>query len=696
VAGYTRNDTSNNISDGNVINAADFDGEYDAIEGAFHASTGHTHDGTAAEGAPITKVGPAQDVVVSTTSVLPKTDNTLDLGSSLKEFKDLYIDGTANIDSLVADSADINAGTIDNTTIGGTTAAAGSFTTATATTGNITNVNATTVDTTNLEVTNLKAKDGTSAGSIANTSGVVTLASSVLTTTDINGGTIDGATIATSDITVGTGKTLNVSGGTLTLADNQISGDKVEGGTINATTINTLTSTTGNITNVNATTVDSTNLEVTNLKAKDGTAAGSIADSSGVVTLASSVLTTTDINGGTIDGATIGGTTAAAGTFTSLTTSGNATIGGNLTVSGTTTTVNTETINLADNTILLNSNETGTPTQDSGIEIERGTSANKTFVWDETNDKWTVGSETLVAGTFEGDLTGDVTGNADTATTATNATNADNVAITESSSASSHYLPFVSGYTNGDYDLRAASGLQYQPSTNTLFVTSTGKIYSTGVLEIPNGSTTNGHLRFGNSDDVKLFYNGTPNTMEMELETDVVSFIITDNGTTRFTFNKSTGDLTATGDVNAVDGTFSGNVTGANLNISNWDTAYGWGDHSSGGYLTSTTGVQKTSSTGSAELPSGTTAQRDGSPSAGYIRFNSTEGSFEGYNGSAWGSIGGGATGAGGDAVFYENDQIITTSYSITSGRNAMSTGPITVNSGASVTVPSGSRWVVL
>lgn len=69
---------------------------------------------------------------------------------------------------------------------------------------------------------------------------------------------------------------------------------------------------------LNATTVDTTNLEVTNLKAKDGTAAGSIADSTGVVTLASSVLTTTDINGGTINGAIIGGSTAAAGTFTNL------------------------------------------------------------------------------------------------------------------------------------------------------------------------------------------------------------------------------------------------------------------------------------------------------------------------------------------------------------------------------------------
>jgi len=195
----------------------------------------------------------------------------------------------------------------------------------------VTNLAATTVDSTNLEVTNLKAKDGTAAGSIADSTGVVTLASSVLTTTDINGGTIDGATIATSDITVGSGKTLDVSAGTFTVANDQISGDAINGGTATPTT---LTSTT-----VNATTVDTTNIELTNLKAKDGTAAGSIADSTGVVTLASSVLTTTDINGGTIDGATIGGASAAAGTFTSLNATGGGALTGTWTDLGSVTTV---------------------------------------------------------------------------------------------------------------------------------------------------------------------------------------------------------------------------------------------------------------------------------------------------------------------------------------------------------------------
>lgn len=104
----------------------------------------------------------------------------------------------------------------------------------------------------------------------------------------------------------------------------------------------------------------------------------------------------------------------------------------------------------------------------------------------------------------------------------------------------------------------------------------------------------------------------------------------------------------------------------------------------------------KTSTTGSAKIPSGTTAQRDGTPATGYFRYNTSLAKFEGYNGSAWGSIGGGATGAGGDAVFVENDQTVTTDYTITSGKNAGSFGPITINSGASVTVPTGSVWTIV
>jgi len=106
--------------------------------------------------------------------------------------------------------------------------------------------------------------------------------------------------------------------------------------------------------------------------------------------------------------------------------------------------------------------------------------------------------------------------------------------------------------------------------------------------------------------------------------------------------------------------------------------------------------VDSTSATGSAKLPSGTTAQRDGSPSAGYLRFNSTDGGFEGYDGTSWGSVGGGATGGGSDAVFVENGQTVTTSYTIPSGSNAMSTGPIAIDAGVVVTVSSGSNWTII
>lgn len=95
MAGYTRNDVQNNIADGNVINASDLDGEFDALTTAFNATSGHNHDGTAYNGAPITKIGPNQDLVTSGTGVIPKTNNTLDLGSASFKFKNLYLAGIA-------------------------------------------------------------------------------------------------------------------------------------------------------------------------------------------------------------------------------------------------------------------------------------------------------------------------------------------------------------------------------------------------------------------------------------------------------------------------------------------------------------------------------------------------------------------------------------------------------------------------
>ena len=103
-----------------------------------------------------------------------------------------------------------------------------------------------------------------------------------------------------------------------------------------------------------------------------------------------------------------------------------------------------------------------------------------------------------------------------------------------------------------------------------------------------------------------------------------------------------------------------------------------------------------TSTTGSLKLPAGTTAQQDGSPVFGAIRANSTLTRIEWWNGSSWIMAGGGATGGGQDAAFFENDQIITTNYTLTANKNAVSAGTVTINTGVTVTVPTGAIWVIV
>ena len=98
----SRNDSSNNIADGNVINAADLDGEFDAILAAF-GTGGHSHDGTAGEGGAIEKIGPSQQFLTDSTTFYPSADDTADLGKTGNQWKDIYIDGKAYIDGLGED-----------------------------------------------------------------------------------------------------------------------------------------------------------------------------------------------------------------------------------------------------------------------------------------------------------------------------------------------------------------------------------------------------------------------------------------------------------------------------------------------------------------------------------------------------------------------------------------------------------------
>ncbi len=105
-----------------------------------------------------------------------------------------------------------------------------------------------------------------------------------------------------------------------------------------------------------------------------------------------------------------------------------------------------------------------------------------------------------------------------------------------------------------------------------------------------------------------------------------------------------------------------------------------------------TTVVEKTSTTGAAIIPAGTTGQRDAAPVNGYFRYNSSLASFEGYVGGAWGGVGGAQAGG----VIFENALTISANYTLSTSKNGFSVGPITIGSGVTVTVPSSQRWVIL
>ena len=137
MAGYTRQSAAQIVS-GEVISAAPINAELNQVLAAFNESTGHSHDGTSAEGPPIDRVADAdqrnmvlvdtsnnhiefynevggaatQQVRIQDGAIVPITTNDIDLGTASLEFKDMFIDGTAHIDTLDVDVNATVAGTL--------------------------------------------------------------------------------------------------------------------------------------------------------------------------------------------------------------------------------------------------------------------------------------------------------------------------------------------------------------------------------------------------------------------------------------------------------------------------------------------------------------------------------------------------------------------------------------------------------
>ena len=470
MAGYTRNDTTNQIAEGNVINAAPLDGEFNAIESAFNVSSGHTHDGsTTGDGGPISKLGPSQETTQSGSTLATTTDITVATDKFI-QFRDSGLkilssaDGKLDIDAdteleMVAPTVDIDASTavtIDTATLTITGAA------------NI--VGDLDVDNININGTTIGHTDDTDLMTLA--SGILTVAGEVsMTTLDIGGTNV---TATATELNLMDGGT---SAGTTAVAggDGIVTNDS---GTMRQTTVDTfdtyLAATSKTLTNktIDADNNTVSNIEVDNLKSgvldtdlssvagTDTTLASAKAIKAYVDTQTAAV--STDLSGDSspqlggnldtnshnilIDTAHFIGdengneqlifqttssavnqidvTNAATGGHPLIQASGDdtninlkldgkgsgvvnvvdgLTVGGNLTVNGTTTTVDTTNTVVKDSLIELGTGTSGSPSNDAGIVIERGSSANAFIGFDESEDKFTMGT-----GTFTGASTGNL------------------------------------------------------------------------------------------------------------------------------------------------------------------------------------------------------------------------------------------------------------------------------------------------
>ena len=466
-------------------------------------------------------------------------------------------------------------------------------------------------------------------------------------------------TAATGDLPPKSGSNLAFNSGTGALTATSFVGNLT--GNVTGNTSGSSGSTTGNAATATAL---ATGREIS--LAGDVTASGVSFDGTGNISLsttiaANSVALSTDTTGNYI--AAVSGTTneisvSGSGSEGATATIGlpdDVTIAGNLTVNGTTTSIDTTNLEVEDPLIKLAKNNSAADSLDIGFYGLYDTSGSQDLysgLFRDANDsgKYKLFKDLQVeptttvntsgtgyatgtlVATFEGNLTGNVTGN------------------TSGSS----------GSTTGN----AATATALQTARNIGGVSFDG----TGNIDLPGVNSA-----------------GNQNTSGTAAIATAVTVADESSDTTCFPLFSTA----ATGDL--------GPKSGSNLTFNSSSGTLGATIFSGSG--SSLTGVViETASTGSAEIPVGTTAQRDGSPATGMFRFNSTTTGFEGYDGSAWGAIGGGggATGAGGDEVFQENERVVTTNYTLSTNKSALCVGPLTINTGVTVTIPSGERLVIL
>jgi len=403
---YANNVVANNITidnnlsiDGDLTvqgNTTFASGAVSAPDGTF---TSITVTGSATLNGGIDLGNQTTDLITATgqfdSALIPATDDTYDLGTATKQWQDLYIDGTASIDTLSVDeNADI-AGTlaVGNTDIDGF-----------------------------LDVSNEIKNDGTvivgsngklhanntitaktiTATMLANTMNIATFrthgSASQVPIISVNA---KGQVIGISNTSVA-----GVTSLTYTDANNTFSIGTADGGTFSANiAVSESTTDSTDATRKGVSSFNSNQFEVANGHVSlAGGADGAITRVTGTANEIEINRVGANATFGLPDDVTISG---------QLDVGENVVISGNLIVNGTTTTINAETVNLADNKIVLNSDYGGsTPTSDAGIVVERGTKGNYEFIWDESEGRWTSGTRDIAGNNF--------VGNASTANTLAN------------------------------------------------------------------------------------------------------------------------------------------------------------------------------------------------------------------------------------------------------------------------------------
>jgi len=747
LAGYVRQSSADIVPTA-IVRAAPINNEYNALRDAFAQASGHRHDGTAAEGAYVSLISDtnarnkvvvdgtnnrlgffvsvssaaAEQVRLAQNVLNPLTDNVFSLGTGALKFKDFFLAGTATIASVVAAAATISSGTINNTTIGATTAADGTFV-------NLTVNTAATI-----------ASAAISAGTINNTTIGATTATTVrgttiTATTGFSGdltGNVTGNTSGTHTGAVSGNVTGNLTGNVTATVGSSSFNDVVINGTLDMTSgsVGTITGLSAPSNGSDAATKTYVDTSISNLVASapgaldtlNELAAALGNDASFSTTVTNSIATKLALAGGTMSGAIAMNTSKITGLGTPTASTDAATKG------------------YVDTADALKLSLTG-GTMSGAIAM--GTSK-ITGMGDPTNAQDAT-TKTYVDGIL-GSATAAATSAAAAATSASNAATSASNASTSATNASASATAAAASYDS--FDDRYLGPKASDPTldndgnallTGALYFNTTSsemRVYSgsawlaaylpaTGYLAL-SGGTMSGAIAMGTS---KITGLGTPTA-----GTDATTKDYVDNADA-LKLNLTGGTLT--GNLLFTDNTYDIGASGAtrprNIFLSNNATI--------GGAIT-VTSDSTFSSTGALKISSGTTGQQPGSPVVGMLRYNTTTNQFEGYSGSspAWNSVGGAtvsndtststnvypifanATSGSATTIYTSNAKLlykpsagdlqstvitasngifinnltVAASYTIAAGYSGHSAGPITIASGQSVTVSSGSRWVVL